>query len=275
MPTLCRTLKVTRSGYYAWQGRVPGRTARRREQLVEQIRRVHADSRQRYGSPRVHRELRARGVRCCENTVAKLMRENGLKARTPHRFRPVTTDSHHDHAVAPNRLDRQFRVHTVNRVWTADITYIPTAQGWLYLAVVMDLASRRIVGWATADHLRASLTRRALQMALHRRRPPAGLLHHSDRGVQYAAGEYQALLRRHQLIPSMSRRGNCYDNAPTESFIGSLKTELVHTADFASRNDATRAIFQYLEVFYNRVRRHSSLGYQTPAEFEALSSRGQ
>lgn len=187
----------------------------------------------------------------------------------------MTTDSNHGLTVAPNRLGQQFKVQRINRVWTADITYIPTREGWLYLAVVMDLASRRIVGWAMADHLKAALAMQALRMALYQRRPPTGLLHHSDRGVQYVAKDYQALLGRHRAIVSMSRRGNCYDNAPTESFIGSLKTELVHDADFATRSAATQAIFHYIEVFYNRARRHSSLGYQTPAEFEAVSSGGQ
>jgi len=275
---LCRTLKAARSGYYAWLGRPRSARARRREELVGQIRLVHEQSRRVYGSPRVHRELLGRGVRCSKNTVARLMRENDLYSRTKRRFRVTTTDSRHDHAIAPNTLDQSFRPPAPNRVWAADITYLPTREGWLYLAVVIDLFSRRVIGWATADHLRASLAIDALTMALDQRRPTdprtggggggGGLLHHSDRGVQYACDSYRAVLDAHGIAASMSRTGNCYDNAVVESFFKSLKTEWTHHHDYATRAAARQSVFEYLEVFYNRQRRHSSLGYVSPVAFE-------
>jgi transposase InsO family protein len=266
---LCKVLGVTRSGYYAWRGRKPSATARRRTDLDEAIRTAHVESRLNYGSPRVHRELQAVGVSCCENTVAKRMRACGLRAKTKRRFRVCTTDSRHGHAVAPNRLDRQFRQAKPNQVWAADITYIPTQEGWLYLAAVIDLCSRRVVGWATADHLRAELACQALKDAVLRRRPSSELMHHSDRGVQYACDEYRILLDRYDLEPSMSRTGNCYDNAVVESFFGTLKKELVHHENYSTRAAAHQSLFEYIEVFYNRKRRHSALGFVSPAEYEA------
>lgn len=267
--SLCRVLAVTRGGYYAWRTRKPSATAVRRVELDAAIRTTHATSRSNYGSPRVYRELRAGGVRCSENTVAKRMRACGLRAKTKRRFRVRTTDSRHEHAVAPNRLDRRFRQEKPNRVWAADITYIPTREGWLYLAAVVDLCSRKVVGWATADHLRAELACRALQDALLRRRPSGGLLHHSDRGVQYACDEYRLLLERHGCEASMSRTGDCYDNAVVESFFGTLKKELVHHENYPTRAAAHQSLFEYIEVFYNRKRRHSTLGFVSPAEYEA------
>jgi transposase InsO family protein len=266
---MCDVLDVSRSGYYAWRDRPASRQAQRREQLVEQIQAAHADSQKNYGSPRIHRELREQGILCSKNTVARLMKNRGIRSKMQRRFIVQTTDSRHPHPIAQNRLNQQFDVPAPNQVWAADITYIPTGEGWLYLAVVLDLCSRKVVGWAADDHLRAELPAAALQMALTQRRPQEGLLHHSDRGVQYACDDYQALLTRHQITCSMSRRGNCYDNAVVESFFGTLKTELVHHHTYATRNEARLALFEYLEVFYNRKRRHSALDYRSPAEYEA------
>jgi putative transposase len=266
---MCQVLDVSRSGYYAWRDRRASRQAQRRTTLVEQIRQVHAASREAYGSPRVAAELATRGVRCAENTVARLMRKHGIRSKTKRRFVVRTTDSRHQHPVAANRLNRQFERPLPNQAWAADITYIPTGEGWLYLAAVIDLCSRKIVGWSTADHLRADLVCQALEMAITHRRPPRELLHHSDRGVQYACEDYQRVLARQGFIPSMSRTGNCYDNAVIESFFGTLKTELVHHDRYITRESARLALFDYIEVFYNRQRRHSALGYMNPAEFEA------
>jgi putative transposase len=266
---MCQVLDVSRSGYYAWRDRPPSQQAQRQAELVEQIRQVHTASRRNYGSPRVWFELAVQGVRCSQNTVAKLMRQQGIRSKTKRRFVVHTTDSRHGHPVAENRLNRQFEQPLPNQAWAADITYIPTAEGWLYLAAVIDLCSRKIVGWSTADHLRAELVCEALQMAITHREPAGELLHHSDRGVQYACDDYQGLLSTHGMIPSMSRTGNCYDNAVIESFFGTLKTELIHHETYATRAQAHLALFDYIEVYYNRQRRHSTLGYMTPAEFEA------
>lgn len=266
---MCHVLRVTRSGYYAWCGRQPSARQQRQTALDEQIRQVHRQSRAVYGSPRVHRELQARGVACCENTVARRMRACGVRAKTHRRFVARTTDSRHAHPIAPNALDRQFRQARPNQAWAADITYIPTQEGWLYLAAVIDLCSRKIVGWATADHLRAELVCDALRSAVEQRRPGRHLLHHSDRGVQYACDEFQALLKRHGLRASMSRTGNCYDNAVIESFFGTLKTELVYHENYPTRSAARQSLFEYIEVFYNRKRRHSAIDYMTPTQFES------
>jgi putative transposase len=266
---LCEVLGVSRSGYYAWRDRPPSPTAVRRERLVEQIREAHRESRAIYGSPRVHRELESRGVACCENTVAKLMRANDIRSKARRRFVARTTDSRHDRPVAENVLAREFYPDRPDTAWAADITYVPTAEGWLYLAAVIDLCSRKVVGWATADHLRADLAVEALRMALIHRKPAGELLHHSDRGVQYASDAYQAVLAEHRIEPSMSRAGNCWDNAVVESFFSTLKRELVHHESYADHEEARRSLFEYIEVFYNRRRRHSTLGYRSPAEFEA------
>ncbi len=271
---MCRVLQVSRSGYYAWRRRAPSATAERQAKLTDRIRQVHQRSRAVYGSPRVHRDLLEADVRCSKNTVAKLMRAAGLRSKRRKRFRVHTTDSRHGHSIAPNRLKRAFCRSQPDRAWTADITYIPTAEGWLYLAVVIDLCSRKIIGWATSDSLAAGLCVRALERALQQRRPRQTVLHHSDRGVQYACDDYQALLARHGLQPSMSRRGNCYDNAVTESFFGTLKTELVHHERYATREAARQSLFEYIEVFYNRRRRHSSLGYVSPLEYERQLQAG-
>jgi putative transposase len=261
---LCRVVGAAASGFYAWLRRGPARREGADRGLGARVEAVFAASRGTYGSPRVHAELRAQGVRVGRNRVARLMREGGLSA-TVRRRAPRTTDSRHGHPVAPNLLGRRFAADRPDAVWLADISYLPTGEGWLYLAVIKDMATREIVGWSMADSLGADLACDALLMAIRRRRPPRGLLHHSDRGVQYASEPYQAILARHGFRCSMSRRGNCLDNAPMESFFGSLKTELVHRTAFPTREAARRAVFEYVEAFYNRRRRHSALGFLTPA----------
>ena len=268
MQVLCDVLQVSRSGYYAWLRRKPSARQQRAEQLASEIRDIHAASRQTYGSPRVHQELRGQGVACSENTVAKLMRQCGIRSKRHKKFRVSTTDSQHDHPIAPNRLNQQFERPQINQAWVADITYIRTAQGWLYLAAILDLCSRKVVGWATAAHLRAELVSQALRTALLQRKPVGPLLHHSDRGVQYACEDYRELLDKHGIQVSMSRTGNCYDNAVMESFFSTLKTELVHHEEFDDHDQARQALFEYIEVFYNRQRLHSALGYVSPHMFE-------
>jgi transposase InsO family protein len=264
---LCETLEVSPAGYYAWRQRPTSARQQRRDTLAVEIRAIHAEVKARYGSPRIHAELIARGQDCCVNTVARLMRDAGIAAKTARKFR-CTTDSNHDLPVADNILDRQFDPAAPNASWVADITYVPTREGWLYLAVVEDLYSRRVVGWSMADHLESRLVVDALEMAVKQRWPEEGLLAHSDRGSQSASEHYRRLLARNGIECSISRRANCWDNAPMESFFASLKKELVHDADFATRAEARGAIFEYIEVFYNTKRRHSSLGYVSPAEYE-------
>jgi transposase InsO family protein len=266
---MCEVLEVSRAGYYAWRDRPASLRQKKQEQLVAAIAESHQASRGLYGSPRVYRDLIDQGHKVCENTVAKLMHTCAIRSKLKRRFVVQTTDSKHPHPIAPNRLNRQFNPPLPDQVWTSDITYIPTDEGWLYLAVVMDACSRRIVGWSMADHMEASLVIDALEMALGRRNPAPGLMLHSDRGVQYACDAYQALLTRHRLICSMSGKGNCYDNAITESFNGSLKTECVYQERYATKAQARQSVFEYLEIFYNRKRRHSTLGYKSPEAFEA------
>jgi putative transposase len=265
----CEVLEVSRSGYYAWRERPLSTRQLRQEELAAKIQAAHVESRRVYGSPRVYRVLAAGGERVSENTVAKIMRDNGLRAKAKRKFVPRTTDSAHDRPVAPNVLDRQFAPAQPDRRWACDITYIPTDEGWLYLAGVIDVGSRRLVGWSMADHLRTDLVADAMGMALARRQPPPGLLHHSDRGVQYASDAYQHLLQGRRITVSMSGKGDCWDNAVMESFWATLKTELVHHEHYATRDQARRSIFEYIEVFYNRKRMHSSLGYVSPEAFEA------
>jgi putative transposase len=267
---MCRVLGVSRSGYYAWCNRPVSPQKMANQILLEQIQQAHQKSRQSYGSPRIHAELVEQGVECGHNRVARLMRRHGLAACQKRAFKIKTTDSHHDQPVAPNLLDQDFEAQQSDQKWLADITYVPTAAGWLYLAVVLDLYSRRVVGWAMSDSLERQIVIQALQMALLARQPPPGLLHHSDRGSQYASDDYQALLTQHQLRCSMSRAGNCYDNAPMESFFGTLKTELIHRRHYATRAEARTDIFEFIEVFYNRFRRHSALGYLSPVNYEQL-----
>lgn len=257
---------MSAAGYYAWAGRPDSPAERRRQDLVGVIEAVHAEVKGRYGSPRMAAELNARGHACSENTVAKLMRDRGIRAKTRKRFVRMT-DSRHRLPVAENLLARDFQPHGPNESWCADISYVPTRDGWLYLAVVEDLFSRLIVGWSMADAMESRLVVDALEMALARRRPGVGLLAHSDRGSQYASDHYRRVLAAAGIVCSMSEVGQCWDNAPVESFFGHLKQELGAEL-FASREQARAEIFEYLEVFYNRVRRHSSLGYLSPAEFE-------
>lgn len=268
---MCRELNVSRGGYYAWLHRSESARNRVNRLLVSEIRVVHERFRRVYGSPRITAELRDRGVVCSENRVARLMRGAGIRAKTVKRFR-VTTDSSHTYPVAPNLLDRQFTVERPNAVWASDITYIWTSQGFIYLSVVLDLCSRRVVGWAMSDRVDGQLTLAALHQALHRRRLVDQPLHHSDRGVQYAAGNYRKLLIDNAITCSMSRRGNCWDNAVVESFFATLKKELVRDERFQTKTEAKAKIFEYIEVFYNRVRRHSTLGQVSPAQFERTTT---
>lgn len=264
---MCDTLAVSTAGYYAWRGRPVSARRQRRDALTAHIRTVHAQVKARYGSPRMHAELVARGHGCCVNTVARLMRRAGIAAKTARKFRH-TTDSDHDRPVAANVLDRQFDPAGANEAWVSDITFVPTREGWLYLAVVEDLYSRMVVGWAMDARMTSRLVVDALGMAVQRRLPGADLLAHSDRGSQYASDHYQQLLARHGITCSMSRRADCWDNSPMESFFASLKKELVHHEDYQTREEAKASIFEYIEVFYNRVRRHSALGFKSPAEYE-------
>jgi transposase InsO family protein len=265
----CAVLAVSRAGYYAWLCRPASERRQRYEALAGQVEATYRENRQVYGSPRICRVLQSRGTAVSEKTVAKVMRQRRLRARVKRKFVPRTTDSVHGRPVAANVLDRQFGASGRDRKWAADITYIATDEGWLYLAGVIDLWSRKIVGWSMAEHLETDLVSAALGMAVARRRPEAGLLHHSDRGVQYASEAYQELLRGARMTGSMSGKGDCWDNAVMESFWSTLKTELVHHEHYATREEARASIFEYIEVFYNRQRLHSSLGYVSPEAFEA------
>ncbi|WP_257463580.1 IS3 family transposase [Archangium lipolyticum] len=264
---MCEQLGVSRSGYYAWKERPESERDKADRALAEVVTRIHRDSRGTYGSPRVHAELRAQGQRVSRKRVARLMNEQGIAARKRRRF-VRTTDSRHNQPVAPNILERNFSPGQPNSTWATDITYVGTGQGWLYLAVVMDLFSRKVVGWSMSEHIDRHLVLNALDMALKGRQPPQGLLHHSDRGSQYASTDYQQALAARGIQCSMSRKGNALDNAVVESFFSSLKQELVYTTDFATHEQARLALFEYIEVFYNRQRRHSSLGYVSPVDFE-------
>lgn len=265
---LCDVLEVSPSGYYAWRSRPESRRSAANRELVDDIKRVHRDKNGRYGSPRIHVELKALGRGISRGRIERLMRRHGIRAIMARPYRVRTTDSRHGLPIAPNLLDRNFVAPAPNRVWLADITYVETDQGWLYLATVMDLYSRRIVGWAMADHLRTELALAALRMAIAAKKPGPGLIHHSDRGVQYASEDYRKVVQSAGLLASMSRKGDCYDNAPTESFFHTLKTELVHHCHYATRAEATRDIFAYIEGFYNQTRRHSAIGYISPVEME-------
>lgn len=268
---LCRLLVVSPSGYYAAQGRHRSLHARRDERLAEQVTEVHLASKRRYGSPRVHAEIKATGARVGRKRVARLMREKKLAGRTRRRFR-TTTDSKHDFPIAPNVLKRDFTAIAPDRAWVTDITFVWTAQGWLYLAVILDLFSRRVVGWATSQNVDRHLALAALDAALARRRPPAGLVHHSDRGSTYASGDYRKALDARGIECSMSRKGDCWDNAVAESFFSTLKRELEGIDDFESRDGATLSIGDYIDGFYNIQRRHSAINYTSPIEFELIHS---
>jgi putative transposase len=264
---MCQILGVSRAGFYAWRSRSPAARTREDQRLALEVAAIHAKSRRRYGSPRVHFELREHGMRMSRKRVARLMSEQGLHARRKRRFR-TTTDSNHDLPVARNVLARRFEVAEPNTAWVTDITYVWTLEGWLYLVVILDLFSRRVVGWSMSERITRQLALDALTMALSRRQPPRGLIHHSDRGSQFASGDYRRMLAAHGIVCSMSRRGDCWDNAVAESFFSTLKLELVYENEWATRSEARAAIFEYLEVFYNGERRHSSLGYLSPVAFE-------
>ena len=267
--TMCRVLEVSRAGYYAWRARPLSERVKDDRALTEKIREIQRRVKERYGSPRTYQELKALGFHCGKNRVARLMRVAGLRARSARRFK-VTTQSAHDKPVARNVLNRQFslsRHRTPDRVWVADLTYIPTAEGWLYLAVVLDLATRRVVGWALRNQLDQHLAVSALRMALLHRGASGGL-HHSDRGVQYASQGYQRLLKDAGFTQSMSRLGDCWDNAVAESFFATLTKELLLDRTFQTRQEASREIFEFIEIWYNRERRHSTLGYQSPVRYE-------
>ena len=271
VPALCEALQVSRSGYYAARHRGPSARLQRQADLTARIRTIHKASRESYGAPRVHVELQAQDVPCCRNTVAKLMRRAEIVPKAIRRFR-ITTDSRKTKA-SPNLINRNFDAEHPNALWLSDITYIPTREGWLYLAAVLDAYSRALVGWAMSRTLDTKLAMDALNMAIGRRGPPVIL--HSDQGTTYATGSYREIISRYGIRQSMSRKGDCWDNAPMESFFHTLKTELVIHCDYKTRDDARASLFDYMEVFYNRQRRHSSIGYEAPLPFEAMKSPGK
>jgi len=266
---MCALLNVSRSGYYAWLRRPESRQSRDNRALEDKIRVLHAASHGIYGAPKIHHDLRDDGVRCGKNRVARIMRKAGIRSRTKKKFK-ATTNSRHNFPIAPNLLNQDFNVDAPDHTWVGDITYIPTDEGWLYLAVILDLFNREVVGWSASSRMARQLAIDALQMALGRRNPGKGLLHHSDRGSQYASADYQKILKDHNMICSMSRKGNCYDNAVAESFFGRLKSEWVNHNRYQSRSEAIRSLFYYIEIFYNRKRSHSSINYATPQEYDTF-----
>ena len=265
---LCRVLQVSSSGYYRWRHAEPSERSNQDQRLNVEIRAIHSESRGTYGSPRVHAELQAKGFEIGRNRVARIMAEEGITGRRLPRF-CKTTDSNHDHPIAPNLVERNFNPLAPNQLWAADITYIPTSSGWAYLAVVLDLFSRRVIGWAVADHMRSELVLEALDRALGTRDVGEQLVHHSDRGSQYASTQHRQELERRGISCSMSAKGCCYDNAVAESFFATLKKELVYRTNWIDYNEARMSIVEYIQVFYNCRRRHSTLGYVSPNEFEA------
>lgn len=271
---LCQALEVSPSGYYDWSQRQEQPCQRQREdqRLKAEIERIHEQSRKTYGAPRVQIELRGQGQRHGRNRIGRLMREQGLCGRQKKRYRVQTTDSQHDEPIAPNRLAQAAVPTRPDQLWAADITYVLTSAGWVYVAAILDLYSRRIVGWAVSQNIDTSLVLMALSMALTHRQPPAGLIFHSDRGIQYASADYRRALATAGLTASMSRKANCYDNATMEAFWSTLKLELIYRREFRDLGQLRPALFDYIEVFYNRQRRHSALGYQTPAEFECAKN---
>jgi putative transposase len=267
---MCRILNISRSSYYTWKNRGKSMRGKENERLVFEIKLVYEKSRRIYGSPRITAELRARGIRCGENRVARLMRNNGIVAKTKRRFK-VATDSRHKLPVAENILNQDFTADKPNKAWVSDITYIWTREGWLYLAVILDIFNRKIVGWAMDSRITRDLVIKAFTMAVRRQKPKPLAIFHSDRGSQYASYDFRKLLEKHEFIQSMSNTGNCYDNAIMETFFHTLKTELIYFERYETRLEARRSIFEYIEVFYNRIRRHSSLGYLSPVDFQKLA----
>lgn len=272
--SMCEALEVSASGYYDWSNRQtqPGPRAQENARLVQKIVQIHQASRQTYGSPRIQKVLHKAGCAHGRHRIARLMRQQGLCGRTKGRFRVCTTDSHHAQPIAPNRLPELPAPSAPNQIWRGDITYVATEEGWLYLAGILDQYSRRLIGWAMSGHIDTKLTLAAWDMALTQRQPPAGLVFHSDRGVQYASHDYRHALQSAKAIASMSRKGNCYDNAPMESFWSTLKHELIYRRHFKTHTEARQAIFDFIEVFYNRQRLHSSLGFSSPLDFETKNN---
>jgi putative transposase len=262
---------ISRSRYYSWSTSLPSEHKRRDKELVELIRDIFRESRETYGNPRVHRDLRDQGTGCSRKRVARLMRENGIRARQKRKFK-ATTDSGHNYPVAPNVVGREFKVNVPNTIWVSDITYIWTMEGWLYLCIILDLCSRKAIGWSMESRITTSLTVSALSMAATHRKPAEDLVFHSDRGVQYAAEAFRERLGEYKMIQSMSRKGDCWDNACAESFFATLKTEEVFHRKYKTREEARNRIFEYIAVFYNRKRRHSFLDFQSPEKYE--SDRG-
>lgn len=270
LDVMCRMLGVTRAGYFSWRGRPISKRKTVDEQLGEEIEAIHGQSKGRYGVPRIHAELKARGFLCSRRRVARLMRELGLRGKSRRKYK-VTTKAAPGRQPVPDLVGRRFQVQKPNTVWAGDISYLPTKEGWLYLAVMMDLHSRRVVGWAMGERFTTDLTLAALQMGVDRRQPPPGLIHHSDRGSQYSSHLYQQTLAEQNIRGSMGRKGDCFDNAVVESFFSTLKRELLLGQVFESRQEARTQVFEFIEVFYNRQRRHSTLGYRSPLEFEQIN----
>jgi putative transposase len=267
----CRILGVSRSGYYRWLGAKPSDQVQSDARLSAEVREIYREHAGRYGSPRVQRELAARGRRVSRKRVARLMRQHGLRGRVPRRFRR-TTDSRHGYRIAPNLLARDFSAASPNSKWVGDITYVPTTDGWLYLAVLIDLFSRRVVGWAMSDHIDTELALKALQMAASQRQPPPGLIHHTDRDCRYASAEYQLALRRLGMVTSMSRKADCWDNSVAESFFATLEKELLSSAPLSSRAHTRRLVADYIDRYYNSIRRHSTVGLVSPLERELVAA---
>ena len=264
---MCQVIKASRSGYYRWKKQPQSRRQKENEKILMEIRESHKNSRRAYGSPRITEDLQAKGMRCSENRVARLMKVHGIVGKAKKKFK-ATTNSKHNLPVAENLLNQNFVTEKPNTVWASDITYIQTLEGWLYLIVILDLYSRQVVGWAMSDRLTADFVVKALYQAIGRRRPTSGCILHSDRGVQYASTDFRNVLKAYGFIQSMSRKGNCYDNAVAESFFHTLKTEHVYEYRYETRAEAMQSIFEYIEMFYNRQRRHSALGYRSPVSFE-------
>ena len=264
---MCRIIGASRSGYYQWKIQPQSRRQKENEKILMEIKESHKNSRRAYGSPRIVEDLKAKGMKCSENSVARLMKIHGIVGKAKKRFK-ATTNSNHALPVAENLLNQNFTAEKPNTVWLSDITYVPTLEGWLYLVVILDLFSRQIVGWAMSDRLTSGFVVKALYQAIGRRHPGSGCIFHSDRGIQYASTDCRDVLMAYGFIQSMSRKGNCYDNAVAESFFHTLKTELVYDYRYETRAEARQSIFEYIEMFYNRKRRHSALGYRSPISFE-------
>lgn len=265
---MAKVLKISRDSYYKHIQRGISKREMENNHLKEKIKEIYNKSRKTYGSPRVYDDLIDMGYICGKNRVARIMREMGLRSNRYKKFKVMTTDSNHSHPISENILDRKFEVSEINSVWVSDLTYVPTNEGWLFLCIILDLFSRNIVGWSMEDHMRTEMVVSALNMAYSNRKPKGGLIFHSDRGTQYACVDFRKKLDEYKIISSMSRKGNCWDNAPAESFFSTLKMELVHNRKYNTRKEARRDIFEYIEIFYNRQRRHSKLGNISPFQFE-------